>query len=354
MATNTTTVVGNLMDLAKFRLPDGSPIRRVINTLHEIDHWTQDMPQIGANQGLTHHILRTIKLPTGYLADVGGSWKSSKAEFEPAVAGLATIRSSYEAPADTYEYYEEAVGRMQLQAQLDAHIMALNQTVTNLLLEGTSVPNQSAIVGLMKTPPYTTYDNKFTFSAGGTGSDLTSAWLMKPGIDTIHGIFNSNHPTLGVEQKEMPISKVTGLGTGGDEHRWDITVENRIIKGLAIEDMTACKRICNIACGTSDYPGEDVVRLAIDASIINATKRPGMGASMDAEPDVLNTWMLYLAERLYAKMVHAGNNKTFVYTSDANIYRTKLPMIGDNIILRRMDALNHDIGSGESSVSAAS
>ena len=353
MATNDTTVVGNFLDLLKFRLPNGSPVDRVVNTLVEIDHFTKDMPLLPANQGLTHHMLRQTSLPTGYLVYVGGSWKSSKAQYEPAVEGLCTIRSSYEAPSDTYEQMEEAVGRMQFQAQLDAHIMALNQGVGNLVLSGSSVPNQASITGLMKRAPYLTYDNKFTFSVGGSGSDLRSVWLMKPGIDTVHGLYNRNHPTLGVEQKEMPLSKVTGLGTSADEHRWDVTVENRIIKGIAIEDQTAVKRICNIPCGTADYPGEDVVRSLIDASIINATKRPGVGASMDAEPDILNTWMAYCDERLYSKLVQAANDKTFVYQSAENIYRTKLPMIGDNIIIRRWDALNHDIGSGEDAVSAA-
>jgi hypothetical protein len=40
-----------------------------------------------------------------------------------------------------------------------------------------------------------------------------------------------------------------------------------------------------------------------------------------------------------------------VYTSDANIYKTKLLMIGDNVIVRRLDALNYAVGSGEDPVS---
>jgi len=43
-----------------------------------------------------------------------------------------------------------------------------------------------------------------------------------------------------------------------------------------------------------------------------------------------------------------------VYKDDTNIYKTKLPMIGDNIIILRMDALNQVIGSGEEPVAAAS
>jgi hypothetical protein len=244
---------------------------------------------------------------------------------------------------------------MQLESNLDAHFMAINQGVTNIMIAGSTTPNQSAILGLMERAPYITYDGAFTFNVGGSGSDLRSAWLMKPGIDTVHTLYNPNHPTLGIEMKEMPISVEEGLGTGSDEHRWNMWVEFRTIKGLCIRDMTAVKRLCNIPCGSTDYPGEDVVRMAIHASIVNSTKNAGVGQALGtAEPDVLNTWMLYCDEQLYSKLVQAGNDKTFVYKSAENIYRTELPMIGDNIIIRRMDALNKTSGSGETAVVAAS
>lgn len=354
MATQSLASAGNILDVLKFKAPDGSAVDRVVNTMVEIDHFSKDMPALPANAGLTHHGLRLIQLPTGYLVDVGGSWKESKAEFEPFIEGLCTIRSTYTAPTDTYEQEAEAIGRSQLQANLDAHVMAINQGVTNIMMEGSSAPNQSAILGLMERAPYLTYDNSFCFNVGGTSNDLRSAWLMKPGIDTVHTLYNPNHPTLGIEQKEMPITKVTGLGTAEDEHRWDMNVEFRTIKGICIRDMTAVKRIANIDCGLTAYPGDDVVNMAIEASIINATKQPGLGQALGtAEPDVLNTWMLYCDERLYAKLVRASNDKLMVYQSADNIYHTKLPMIGDNIIIRRMDALNHAIGSGETVVAAA-
>ena len=354
MATNDARTVGNLHDVLQFKAPNGSPMDRPVNTLMEIDHLSKDLPALPANAGLTHHGIRTIQLPTGYLVDVGGSWKDSKATFEPFVEGLCTIRSSYTAPLDTYEQESEAIGRLQLQSQLDAHMATINQSATNIIIEGSATPNQSAILGLMERDPYRTYDQAFCYNVGGTGSDLRSAWLMKPGIDTVHSLYNPNHPTLGIEQKEMPITKDTGLGTGEDEHKWDMNVEFRLIKGLTIRDQTAVKRLCNIPCGSTDYPGEDVVRAAIRMTIINATKQPGLGQALGtAEPDTLGTWMLYCDEQVYAHLVLAGNDKTFVYMSADNIYRTSLPMIGPNIIVRRQDALNKLSGAGETVVASA-
>ena len=354
MATNTVSTHGNIYDVLKMKAPNGSAIDSVVNTLVEIDHFSADMPALPANGGLTHHGLRTIALPTGYLVDVGGSWKASKAQREPFVEGLCTVRSTYQAPKDTFTTEKPEIGQALLKAEKNGHVIMLNQTVGNLIMSGVTVPNQSALVGLMKRAPYTTYDNQFCFSAGGSGNDLRSCWLVKPGVETVHALYNGNHPTLGIEQEDKGEVLVTGLGTGTDEHRWDIMIEFMITKGICVRDMTALKRIANVDCGVTARPGADLINAIIEASIINSPKSATLNVTTGgAVSEVQAPWFLYCDERLYAKLVIAANDKLFVYQSDANIFRTKLPMIGPDIIVRRMDALNHAIGSGESTVAAA-
>ncbi len=354
MATLAHASIGNIFDLLKFKLPSGAPINTIVNALSERDDFSRFLPAFPANNGLTHHGLRTITLPTGYLVDIGGSWKASKAAHEPVVEALMTVRSAYKAPKDTFTTENEAVGRALLKAQKIAHVMAINQAVTNLMMEGSSVPNQSSIVGLMKRDPYITYDNKFTFNVGGTGTDLRSCWLMKPGVDTLHFLYNPNHPTLGIEQEEKGEWLEEGLGTLNDEHRWNIWIEFMIQKGIFVRDQRALKRICNVPCGVSDLPGADLINTIIEASIINAPT----GGSMEQTANGIVTelpspWLLMCPERLYAKLVIEANNKLMVHTSNANIYKTDLPMIGPDIIIARMDALNKVLGVGETVVAEA-
>ena len=54
-------------------------------------------------------------------------------------------------------------------------------------------------------------------------------------------------------------------------------------------------------------------------------------------------WNLYCDAQLYTQLVIGANSTLMVYTSDQNIYRTKLLMIGDNVIVRRLDALNYAV-----------
>lgn len=359
MSAHSLATIGNIFDLLKFKLPSGAPINTVVNALAQRDDFSRFLPAFPANQGLTHHGLRTVSLPTGNLVDVGGSWKASKATHEPFVEALMTVRSAYKAPTDTFTTENEAVGRALLKANKVAHIMSINQAVTKLMMEGQTagLTAQSGIVGLMKRDPYMTYDNKFTFNVGGTGSDLRSCWLMKPGVDTLHTLYNPNHPTLGIEQIEKGEQLEEGLGTEDDEHRWNIWIEFMIQKGIFVRDQRALKRICNVPCGISDLPGADLIHTIIEASIINAPT----GGSMEQNANGVVTempspWVLMCPERLYAKLVVEANNKLMVHTSNDNIYKTSLPMIGTGpnaIIIAYMDALNKDIGSGEDAVLAA-
>lgn len=362
MATLNTTTTGNIFDVLKMKLPNGSAVDSVVNALARQDDFSRFVPAFPANNGLSHHGVRTITLPTGYIVDVGGSWLPSKAIHEPFVEGLMTVRSSYEAPRDTFTQEKQEVGQKLLQANRTAHVMGLNQAVSKAILGGGddstgTTPNQkqNSIVGLMDRDPYLTHDSKFTFSVGGSNSNLRSCWLLKPGVDTVHTLYNPNHPTLGIEEEYMGIIREDNLGTSNDEHRYNIVYEYLITKGLAIRDQRAVKRICNVPCGPTDLPGNDLIEQIIYASIINAPTGGSMTQNANGVVTELpSNWILLCDEWLYAKLVIEANNKLMVYMSDANIYRTRLPMIGVDIVIARWDALNKVIGSGEATVAAAS
>lgn len=354
MATNSLATFGNIYDVLKMKSPNGTPVDGIVNALAERDDFSRMIPAFPANNGLTHHALRTTSLPSGNLVNIGGSWKSSKSTREPFVETLCTIRSTYQAPVDTFQAEKQEVGMKLLSAEKSDHIMSLNQGLTNMMITGSSVPSQSGIVGLMKRAPYMAIDNKFCFGAGGS-TDLRSCWLIKPGVNTVHALYNPNHPTLGVEQEDMGKVKVTNDDDStipAGEHRWDIMIEFMIQKGLCIRDQRACKRIANVQCGIGDYPGHDLINAIIEASIVNAPTQGTMEMTAGGiVTEVASPWLLFCDERLYAKLVIASNDKLFVYQSDSNIYRTKLPMIGNDIIICRLDALNKAIGAGESAVS---
>ncbi len=341
----------NLFNMMKAFGMDGGLLDMSQNLAETLD-MIRDFPAYPASSNLAHEGVRFVTLPTGQVVSVGGGWTAGFADLQPYTEGMMEVHSRYQVPMTALDKIDNKGEYVAMQE--GAHEEGLIQGWGNTILAGDDTTAPEKITGLMNRAPWNDVSQtNYVWDVGGS-SNLRSAWLMKPGIDTVYSLYNPNHPTLGIEQKEMPVTKETGLGTSADEHRWNINFENRIVKGLCIKDQTAVKRLCNIPVGSSDYPGEDVVRAAIKMTIINATKRPGMGQALGtAEPDMLGTWMLYCDEQVYAHLVLAGNDKQFVYTSADNIYRTSLPMIGPNIIVRRQDALNKVSGSGETVIASA-
>lgn len=339
MATNTLSSRGNLFDVLKLKAPNGGVID-VVNTLVETNELMKDMPSLPANGGLFHQGSRVSALPGGSLVNVGGTWGASKSERTPFVEAIATVRSRYQTPKDVLTTESPAASQALVQDEKNNHIEGLGQSFANLIISGPTAPQLEAVEGLMNRAPWNAIDNEFCFSAGGTGTDLRSAWLVQPGASTVHLIHNPNHPTLGVEMEDkgeqfIPVTITNGVVTAG---RWDIIIEFMLQQGICIRDQRAVKRIANVQCGASDTPAADLINAVIRASLkhsVNSSK----------------PWFLYCDGDLYTQLVLGANDKLKVFMSDKNIYQTALPMISSNIIIRRLDALNHAAGSGETVVS---
>jgi hypothetical protein len=339
MATHLLEGRGNLFDVQKLKAPEGSAVS-VTNTLVETNDLIKDLPALPSNGGLFHKGARVSALPSGTLVDVGGTWGASKSERAPFVEALATIRSRYQAPKDVLQTEGREVSQMLVSEEKKGHIEGMGQSWVNLVMRGSTTPQQNSIVGLENRPPYNAVDSEYTFDVGGSGNDLRSAWLIQPGPATVHLIYNPNHPTLGVVMEDkgevfVPVTISNGVVTAA---RWDIVIEFMLQEGICIRDQRAVKRIANIQCGPTDTPGAGLINNVIRASLkhnVNASK----------------AWFLYCDADLYTQLVLGANDKLKVFMSDKNIYQTVLPMIGTNVIIRRLDALNYAVGSGESEIS---
>lgn len=340
MATKTLANRGNLYDVQKLKAPNGGAVK-VTNTLVEVNDLLKDLPALPSNGGLFHTGARVTSLPSGSLVNVGGTWGSSKSERTPFVEALATVRDRYQCPKDVLQAEGPEASKLLVEDEKRNHIEGNSQAWCNLILEGPDAPQQNAIKGLMGRAPWNAIDSEFTFDVGGSGSDLRSCWLIKPSPSTVHLIYNPNHPTLGVVQEdkgEVFVLDPTATSLDAAEGRWDIIVEFMLQEGICIRDQRAVKRIANVPCAASDNPTAELVNMVLKASLKHNV--------MPSKP-----WFLYCDGDLYAQLVIGANDKLKVFMSDKNIYQTTLPMIGPDIIIRRLDALNKASGSGESEVS---
>jgi len=335
----------NLFDVQKLKAPDGGMVD-VTNTLTEVCDLLADLDALPSNGGLFHQGVRLSALPSGSLVNIGDTWGSSKSQRTPFVEALATIRDRWQSPKDVLTTEGADVSQALVADEDRNHLEGNTQAWANLLLEGQTTPKQNSIVGLMKRAPWNAIDSEFCYDVGGTGDDLRSAWLMQPGVTTVHLIYNPNHPTLGVSLEDKGEVFVQDFGSASNpasldaaEGRWDIIHEYMLQAGICIRDQRAVKRIANVPCGSTDTPGADLIN-----NVIRASLKHNLSSS--------KMWMLYCDADLYTQLVLGANDKLKVFMSDKNIYQTVLPMIGPNVIIRRLDALNKAVSSGETQVTA--
>lgn len=341
MGTLTLSGRTNLYDVQKLKAPNGGAVENT-NTLLERNDLLNDLPALPSNGGLFVTGSRTNSLPTSTLTNIGGTWGSSKSERTPFVEALATTRSRFQSPEDVLQTEGPEVSQMLVTEEKNDHLESMGQTWSNLIISGPDDqdPNQSSIVGLASRAPYKTIDNEFTYDTGGTGSNLRSAWLMQPGPRGVHLAYNPNHPTLGVEMREMGrvfVQDPTAASLDAAEGRWDIIIEFMLQQGFVIRDQRAVKRIANIPVGGTTTPGADLIN-----NVIRAANKHSSTMS--------KTWMLYCDADVHTQLILGANDQLHVYTSNKNIYQTELPMIGPNIIIRRLDSLNHAIDAGENQI----
>ena len=106
-------------------------------------------------------------------------------------------------------------------------------------------------------------------------------------------------------------------------------------QGFVIRDQRAVKRLANIPAGPTTSPSnvliDNVIR-AVNKHSVNMGKM----------------WFLYCDADVFTQLALAANDVAFrVRDTDQNIFKTNLTMIGPNVVVRRLDALNHALDDGE-------
>ena len=339
----------NLFNVHQVKSDRGETLNMAQN-LAERNDLIRDLPTYKANQGLTHKIFRWTTLPSGERVQIGGTWGAEAPQGENAVEGMFSLKTSYEPKTDTLTDDDPEAASARVDGDIAAFEEGLSQSWANLLLKGDPAPRQDSIVGLMQRGPYNAIDNEFCFNVGGSAvsanTNLRSAWLMCPGINTVHLIHNGAHPTVGVERKRMPIQRVEDPDNVGTKHSYISPVEFAFQQGICIRDQRAVKRLANIPAAYGDTLTGDWFE-----ALMYARYNHSIIGQMDTMAGNKGSqWFLYVDGWTYAKLVTAANNEKGVYFSSDNIYVTKLMMIGD-IIVRRLDALSLDAASGETYVS---
>ncbi len=243
MATLGTTVL-NIADWAKRLDPQGNTAD-VVNLLSQDNEILTDMLFMEANGPTAHRTTRITGEPTVGFRTLNAGVTPSKATTDQVDDAMGIIETYSEIDKDLCELNgNTAAFRL---SEERPFLSAINKLAAATLLYGDQTVNPERFTGF--APRYNAltsgnYDNSM-ITAGGSGSDNTSIWLVVWGQNTVHGIFPKGSKA-GIVQEDkgvVTVETATGIGGGRMEAyrtRWQWKL------GLSVRDWRYVVRICNI------------------------------------------------------------------------------------------------------------
>ena len=234
-----------LLDVAKRMDPDGS-VATIAELLHQTNAVLDDIPWIESNLPTGHRSTRRTGLPTVSWRLVNTGTAPSKSTTSQAVDSIGICESWFEVDKDVAQLNgNTAAFRL---SESMAFIEAMGQEVAQTLIYGNVGSAPEEFNGLaLRYNSLTATGSQNTLSAGGSGSDNASIYLVGWAADKVAGLYPKGskagleHENLGL----VTVETTAGVGTSGARMR--AYQDHWVWKcGLMVKDWRYAVRICNI------------------------------------------------------------------------------------------------------------
>ena len=187
---NRNPTLADMMD----RLDPNGELADIVEVLNETNEMMDDITWVEANNKFSHRTTVRTGLPTVTWRKLNYGVKQSKST----VAQITDTCGMLEAFATVDKKLAEINGMKESWRASEERpfIEAMSQMLQRALIYGDSSKDPEQIMGL--APRFNTKDPKKApcavnvIDAGGTGTDLTSIWLVGWGPNTVHGLYPEN------------------------------------------------------------------------------------------------------------------------------------------------------------------
>lgn len=288
MATNTVRDQLTLVELAK-RSSDGN-ILQIAEVLEETNEMLEDAVWVEAN-GMTSHVITVrTSLPTGTFRILNDGVPSEASSTRQIEEGIGMLESISEVDAKLVDLAPDP-GKFRSDEDM-AFVEGLSQTLQQKTIYGNRLVTPAEFTGFANR--YNDVSLANVHDGAGTGSDLTSVWVIQWGEARCHMIYPRRHKTMGIAADNLGRELVAGQ-TANTQFLADRT-HFHVDGGLCVRDDRCVQRYCNIETAGSTNIFDDA--FLIDA--LNLMLQRGKGA------------IIYMNRTLLSQVDKQANNKTNV------------------------------------------
>lgn len=321
-----------LLDLAKRLDPDGK-IDVIAEILTQENPILEDMNFVEGNLPTGHRTTIRTGLPTP-------TWRKLYGGVQPTKSNTAQVTDScgmLEAYAEVDKALADLNGNTAAfrLSEDRAHIEGMAQELASTIIYGNEGDQPEAFTGL--APRYNSLsaanaDN--IVSAGGTGSDNTSIWLVVWGDQTLHGIYpKGSRAGLDMEDKgQVTIENVDGAGGRMEAYR----THYRHDCGLTVRDWRFAARVCNIDVSALTSDGTAADRAAAQKALINF-----MVQASERIPSLSKGRAVWYVNRTIREQLRLGILEKIAGNLAWETVSGKRVMTFDDIPVKRLDAINN-------------
>lgn len=276
-----------LKELANRRDPDGQ-LSAIVEALSEDNEVMQDAPFFEGNDYFSNRTTRRSSIPSG-------SWRKINEAVGIEASGTVQVIDTI-GILETYSeidriLVDSAPNAKQFRSDEDmAFVEGLGQTMASTIWYGNSSTTPETFTGFaprMDDLAATTN----VIGGGGTGSGLTSVWLVQWGRTKCHMVYPRNYAkSLGISHEDKGLVTVEPTATTRQEVYRSFFQARA---GLVVRDAKCMARYANIeSTGSSNIFDEDNL-----IKLMNRMKNRGKGCTLYVNPEILSQMQIRLKDK---------------------------------------------------------
>lgn len=233
--------------------------RMIIETLAATNQMLYDAPAFESNAGVVNRTVQRAALPQITHRKVNEGTANSASETKELFDYVCQLTGYSQIDKTLVDAETDKAGF--IRGELDAFVAAMGNSQATDIIYGDHDADSAFINGLAKRRAKV--DNETVIDFGGTGSNLTSLYLVKWGRDAVHMIYPKGSTSCGVSRQDDGI--VDALDQNNNKYK---AYQNyfQCDYGIVVRNPKALIRIANIDLNASGFDAVELVKAIIKSS----------------------------------------------------------------------------------------